>query len=153
MSQSNSSDTTNPSPSLCIPRVFQNITFRRIKGVFDELRLGEIDRVDLVRCENAKGEKFKRAYIHFNSWYDNEEAQQALEIIRGGGTFEIIYDDPWFWKCSMSRVRKPDQAPDAKKVHRPARKWTSPTIRTSRAVTALQEAVNDQTSAEGGSHV
>lgn len=131
----------NASPSICIPRVFNNITYRRILSVFEELDLGRIDRVDLVRCENDKGEKFKRAYIHFTEWYDNESAVHALETIRGGGTFEIIYDDPWFWKCSMSRARKPESPPDASKVHRPPRKWTAPTIRASTAQSALRAAV------------
>ena len=126
------STTSSSTVSLCIPRVFNNITTGRIQNVFDELDVGILDRIDLVRCENSKGEKFKRAYIHFSTWSDNSTAQEALEIIKNGGTFDIIYDDPWFWKCSLSRVRKPDTAPDENKVHRPPRKHVAPTIRTTK---------------------
>ena len=34
-------------PSLCIPRVFNNITENRIRNVFDELKLGNISHVDI----------------------------------------------------------------------------------------------------------
>ena len=34
-------------PSLCIPRVFNNITETKIRQVFDELGLGKISGVDI----------------------------------------------------------------------------------------------------------
>ncbi len=64
-------------PSLCIPRVFSNIHWKRVKSVFDELKIGVIDRVDMVNKENAKGEKFKRVFIHFKTWNDTDQADEV----------------------------------------------------------------------------
>ena len=49
-------------PSICVPRVFPNITWKRVKEVFEELGLGEVERVDMVNKTNDKGEKFKRVF-------------------------------------------------------------------------------------------
>jgi len=35
--------------SLCIPRVFFNIDETRIRDIFNELDLGEIDRIDILK--------------------------------------------------------------------------------------------------------
>lgn len=97
-------------PSLCIPRVFPNITWQRVKEVFSELNLGRIERVDMVRKENEKGEKFQRVFIHFKFWDRSEEAQAVREKILSGDMIQIVYDDPWFWKVGMSRVTKPERS-------------------------------------------
>ena len=39
-------------PSLCIPWVFPNITDRRVAYVFNQLHLGEIERIDMVQRDN-----------------------------------------------------------------------------------------------------
>ena len=41
--------------SICIPRVFANIRWKRVKAVFDQLQLGEIDRVDMVQRTGDDG--------------------------------------------------------------------------------------------------
>jgi hypothetical protein len=97
-------------PSLCIPRVFPNITWQRVKEVFSELNLGRIERVDMVRKENEKGEKFQRVFIHFKFWDRSSEAQAVREKILSGDMIQIVYDDPWFWKVGMSRVTKPERS-------------------------------------------
>ena len=55
--------------SLCIPRVFSNITWKQIKEVFEEL-LGKgcVDRVDLVSKTSESGEPFGRAFVHLRYW-------------------------------------------------------------------------------------
>lgn len=97
-------------PSLCIPRVFPNITWQRVKEVFSELNLGRIERVDMVRKENEKGEKYQRVFIHFKFWDRSSEAQAVREKIMSGDMIQIVYDDPWFWKVGMSRVTKPERS-------------------------------------------
>lgn len=97
-------------PSLCIPRVFPNITWQRVKEVFSELNLGRIERVDMVRKENEKGEKFQRVFIHFKFWDRSDEAQAVREKVLSGDMIQIVYDDPWFWKVGMSRVTKPERS-------------------------------------------
>lgn len=89
--------------SLCIPRVFLNIDEKRIRKIFNELHLGEIQRIDIVNKITEKGEKFNRVFIHFKSWFENENAKNARERLMNGKDIKIIYDEPWFWKISASR--------------------------------------------------
>ena len=42
-------------PSLCIPRVFNNIGENTVKKVFDSLNLGKIHHVDVIERKNEKG--------------------------------------------------------------------------------------------------
>ena len=90
-------------PSLCIPRVFPNIDERRIRGIIDSLNMGEIGRVDIIRKQTDKGEKFNRVFIHWKRWNDSENANKSRERLLNGKEIKIIYDDPWFWKISAYR--------------------------------------------------
>jgi len=91
-------------PSLCIPRVFPNINERRIRAVFDELGMGEIERVDIVRKQTEKGETFNRVFLHFKRWNTGGNADIARERLLNGKEIKIVYDDPWFWKISAARA-------------------------------------------------
>jgi hypothetical protein len=90
-------------PSICIPRVFPNIDERRIRGIIDSLKMGEIARVDIVRKQTDKGEKYNRVFIHWRRWNDSENANKSRERLLNGKEIKIIYDDPWFWKISAYR--------------------------------------------------
>lgn len=90
-------------PSICIPRVFNNITEPRIRQVFDDLGLGKISRIDVKERRNEKGESFKRVYVHFEKWFWNEDAQAARRKLISGKEIKIVYDNPWFWKVSASK--------------------------------------------------
>lgn len=90
-------------PSLCIPRVFNNITDSKIRQVFDELGLGRISRIDIKERKNEKGDPVKRVYIHFEKWFWNENAQSARKKLISGKEIKIVYDNPWFWKVSASK--------------------------------------------------
>jgi hypothetical protein len=94
-------------PSLCIPRVFSNIGERRIYQIFDDLRLGDISRIDIVRANNAKGDKCNRVFIHFSRWYNNRNADTARERLLNGNDIKVIYDDPWYWKVAAYREAPP----------------------------------------------
>ena len=94
---------SNNVPSLCIPRVFNNIDEKRIRRIFVELNLGEIHRIDLVSKTTEKGERFNRVFIHFKHWFSNENADISRERLLNGKEIKIIYDDPWFWKISAYR--------------------------------------------------
>jgi len=89
-------------PSLCIPRVFANIDELRIRRIFDDLDIGVISRVDIVRgkpCSNVK-DQHNRVFIHFHRWYNTMSAESARERLLNGQDLKVIYDDPWFWKVS-----------------------------------------------------
>jgi hypothetical protein len=90
-------------PSLCIPRVFNNINEAKIRQVFDELGLGRISGIDIKERKNEKGDSFKRVYVHFEKWFWNENAQSARKKLVSGKEIKIVYDNPWFWKVSASK--------------------------------------------------
>jgi len=94
-------------PVMCIPRVFPNIDEKRIRHIFDELKLGQIDHIDIVGKTTEKGEKFNRVFIHFRNWFSNPNADTARERLINGKEIKIIYDEPWFWKISAYREQQP----------------------------------------------
>ena len=106
-------------PSLCIPRVFPNIDERRIRSVFDDLNMGEIERVDIIKRTTEKGEKFNRVFIHWKNWNSSDNANQSRERLLNGKEIKIVYDDPWFWKISAYRepAARPTNRPP---INRPA---------------------------------
>jgi hypothetical protein len=96
-------------PSLCIPRVFSNIGEARIRRIFDELNMGEIERVDIISKTTEKGEKFNRVFVHFKRWGTDGNAEKARQRLLNGQDIKIVYDDPWFWKISAYRPPAPSQ--------------------------------------------
>ena len=107
-------------PSLCIPRVFANITDKRVAFVIREVGLGEIDHIDMVPKTAEDGTKFQRVFIHFKKWNQSEAAQRARERVLSGKDIKIVYDDPWFWKLSANRaVQRAPQQPRSQQRPRP----------------------------------
>jgi len=92
----------NTAISVCIARVFKNISKRRIQDSLNSLALGDIERIDLVKSQNPK---FNTAFIHFHRW--NPDKTQIREAIVNGTRVKVIYDQPWFWLLSLSRSTKP----------------------------------------------
>ena len=95
-------------PSVCIPRVFSNIKKTFVKDVFEELfGNGCIERIDMVQKISGNSEKFQRVFVHFKYWSAAPRNQQVRQRLIDGHQIKIVYDDPWFWKCSASRIPKP----------------------------------------------
>ena len=90
-------------PSLCIPRMFPNITKERILQVFGDLDICDIDHIDMIPKTSPTGEKFQRVFIHMAQWKNNPQAVRARARVLEGKEIKIIYDDPWFWKVSANR--------------------------------------------------
>jgi hypothetical protein len=104
----------NHGVSLCIPRVFSNISYRQIFKVFCDARLGFVERVDVIRTADAK-----RAYIHFKAggWNMRDKfARETLTALQGGDHLEMLYEEgkPWFWKVVVSDSERPSEAPKMK---------------------------------------
>jgi len=78
-----------------------------VKGIFENLEIGEVERVDMVKKTNAAGKEFNRVFVHFKHWNDNESANAVKEKLLSGDSVKIVYDDPWFWKIFKSNVEKP----------------------------------------------
>lgn len=104
----------NHGVSLCIPRVFANITYRQIFKVFCDARLGFVERVDVIRSGGVK-----RAYIHFKAggWNMRDRtARETLQALQDGDCLELTYEEgkPWFWKVVVSESERPSEAPKHK---------------------------------------
>ena len=90
-------------PSLCIPRVFGNINESLIMQIFNKIKLGVINKIDIIEKLDKKGELHKRVFIHFKYWFDNIDANYAKERLLLGKDIKIVYNFPWFWKVSVYR--------------------------------------------------
>lgn len=113
MTKTSNTTVVSAEPSLCIPRVFSNITWMRVKEEIEHYGLGEVDHVDMVSRENEHGEKFQRVFIHFKEWSNTKHAQEARAKIMNGEMIQITYDEPWFWKIgrnfsTMKKTKKTD---------------------------------------------
>jgi len=108
-----SSTTAMNLPSLCIPRVFPNITEARIYKIFGDLNLGDIERIDIVSKTAENGDKYNRVFVHFKRWNTNAHTDEVRGRLLNGKDIKIIYDEPWFWKVSAYRppAPRPQQAP------------------------------------------
>ena len=97
--------------SLCIPRVFNNIGWRRIKQHIIEANLGFVERVDVVPV--AEG-KYKRAFVHFaaGKWNMRDAtARAALKALQDGQKIKLEYESPWYWLVGISGAARPSEAP------------------------------------------
>ena len=97
--------------SLCIPRVFNNIGWRRIKQHMIEANLGFVERVDVIP---VAGGAYKRAFVHFaaGKWNMRDEtAVEALKALQDGKKIKLEYESPWFWLVGISGAKRPDEAP------------------------------------------
>ena len=100
--------------SLCIPRVFNNIGWRRIKQHIIEANLGFVERVDVVP---VAGGKYKRAFVHFAAgrWNMRDAtARAALKALQEGKKIKLEYESPWYWLVGISGAARPAEAPKPK---------------------------------------
>jgi hypothetical protein len=96
--------------SICIPRAFHKLTWNDVKNAFETAfdAPGCVQKVDLVNRTDDNNRPFKRIFVHFKYWPDNETAAYAMKRMKEeNGTFQLVYDEPWYWKCSLSRVAPP----------------------------------------------
>lgn len=94
----------NKVPSICIPRVNAKVTKGEILRVFQKLDFGKIEKVDIVCKKGYKGEDYKRIFLHFKSWNDDEFAISIRDRLLSGKDIKIVHEFPWFWKASALKV-------------------------------------------------
>ena len=105
----------NNGVSLCIPRVFANFKWHDVKKAMIDTGMGFVERVDLIPVWKDGKVIYKRAYIHFKAKkWNMRNHRNTLSHLQNGGHVEIMYDEPWFWKASISNVKRPAEGPKAK---------------------------------------
>ena len=94
-------------PAICIPYVFENIGEKRIEGIFKDLDIGRVDRIDLVPTTNQapNGSKVNRVFIHLN-WKIDEDTNKIRTKLLCGKEVKVLYDGKYFWKISASRAKE-----------------------------------------------
>ena len=99
-------------PSICIPRTLANVTWFQVKDTFEQLMgRGTVERVDIVAQNGDDKQPFCRIFVHFRYWPNTPEISAIRERLIGGEVLKVVYDTPWFWKCSASRIPKPVKTP------------------------------------------
>lgn len=98
-------------PSICIPRTLHNVTWRHVKDVFEQLfGRGTVERVDIVTNRREESSPFCRIFVHMRYWPVNlPEVADLRKRLLDGEIIKVVYDNPWFWKCSASRTPKPER--------------------------------------------
>ena len=112
-SQTNFENNSDPKKgiSIVIPRVFNNISWRHIKKSIIDLRLGFVERIDVIPSLKRN---YKIAFVHFapDKWNMRDpKAVSILKALQSGKNVKIVYDEPWYWIISISRAEKPQAAP------------------------------------------
>ena len=129
VSQFDLSSFPESAPSICIPRVFSNITRERVEAIFRNLDFGEVEKVDMVTRVNEKGERFQRVFVHFTRWKNDEQSEQVRHMLLAEQEVKVVYDDPWFWKLSASKSTRPEDRPKKKKRAAPFVDFTKTTTK------------------------
>ena len=91
-------------PSLCIPRVNNDIDEEMVRNIFNKLELGIISKIQIIRKKNQK-DKGNIIYIHFKSWNNEGNGKIARERLLDNKDIKVIYNCPWFWKVYAYRVK------------------------------------------------
>ena len=88
--------------SICIPRVFSGIHVSFITNIFQyELKLGIINKIDVIKNNDNN---FKKVFIHFEKWNNTEKSNTIKQKLLDGKIIKVVYDNPWFWKCSLNKL-------------------------------------------------
>ena len=99
-------------PSICIPRTFTTIrgeqTKRAVFNTFRDLRIGYVERIDTVHKTDQRGERYCTVYVHLKWNMGSALARDTRQKLIDGQDVKIVYDEPWFWKCTMSTMEKPE---------------------------------------------
>jgi hypothetical protein len=123
-------------PSICIPRTFTTIrgeqTKRAVFNTFRDLRIGHIERIDTVHKTDQKGERYCTVYVHLKWNVTSTIARETRQKLLDGNDIKVVYDEPWFWKCTMSNMERPDD-----RNPRPAHATSRPRIDLGDGVRAL----------------
>ena len=98
-------------PSVCIPRTLKNVTWRQVKDTFEQLLgAGTVERVDIVPSKGNDTQPFCRIFVHFRYWANTPDIMAIRQRLIDGEVIKVVYDNPWFWKCSASRISKPERS-------------------------------------------
>ena len=111
--QQNSNDESGI--SLCIPFIFKSVTKEKIFAVIRSMKVGHIERIDIVDVND----KQNKAFIHFakGKWSYSENALNILNDMKAGIPWIVPYCRTGFWKIGISTAEKPQETPTHREFH------------------------------------
>lgn len=81
-----------------IPYLQRNVTEEMIKSVFLVQQIGNVKRVDFIPKLNKKNQLYNCAFVHFESWFENEKNIQLQRRLKNTEIdTRIVYQAHWFW--------------------------------------------------------
>ena len=94
-------------PSVCIPRVFRTVSRGDVVEAFESvLGSNTIERVDMVYKKQGMSQ-YQRVFVHFKTMTTNPISQMINDRLQDGKDVKLVYQTPYFWKFTVSRVPKP----------------------------------------------
>ena len=84
--------------TLCLPKIDYSVSKKQLFDIFNQHNFGTISKIDLITISQTK-----RAFIHYIKWNNNEKNNKIKSYLDNGFDIKIIYQFPWFWKCSKSK--------------------------------------------------
>ena len=96
-------------PSICIPRVFKTVSKGDVYSAFQNI-LGEnsIERVDMVYKKQGLNQ-YQRVFVHFRPIFKTSVSDMMYSRLSNGEDVKLVYQLPYFWKFTVSRVPKPNR--------------------------------------------
>uniref|UniRef100_A0A6C0E1Z3 Uncharacterized protein n=1 Tax=viral metagenome TaxID=1070528 RepID=A0A6C0E1Z3_9ZZZZ len=87
---------SNNNMSLYIPYVRLDVEKEFMADLFGYLDIGCVSRIDFVTKTNKYGNRYHRAYIHFERWYETIVSYNFQEKVKEK-TARLVYNDPYYW--------------------------------------------------------
>jgi len=90
----------NNTPVLFIPRISTDVTKAQVQRVFENLNLGKIKRIDLVK--NLYQDNCQKVFIHYDTFLKNKKTEFIISRFNENKDVKIIYDTTYlfFWKVN-----------------------------------------------------
>ena len=96
-------------PSICIPRVFRTVSRNDVINSFENI-LGSrsVERVDMVYKKQGLNQ-YQRVFVHFRAVESTPISEMISSRLKNGEDVKLVYQQPYFWKFTVSRVPKPSR--------------------------------------------
>ena len=72
---------------------------------FKYQKIGDVERVDLLKKQTPQGFDYYIAFVHFSKWYDTSAAHDLQEQIRTDGTkAKLQFHEKWYWIVNENKT-------------------------------------------------
>ena len=98
--------------SVYIPIIDNFINEEFVKYSFQIKKIANVDRVDFV-FNNAKGRR--EAFVHFNSWHENNEAEKMKNALNRKNNYKFYFhndNNSMFWPLLINKNPLPYDSPN-----------------------------------------